>query len=171
MMGTWLPETCWATIRIKIKNTKKWHLVGFSYPHWITMHGQPRIRFKEKSVYWCPGAYANRTCAYVRSVTIWNSLFICMVIVFVIWRTNDRVYICLCCITAKLGPWAVSLLRILDHLQTLIRQDSSERVIGPSQRPVQQIQEMNKRRNARKIASNTSPTQRKHNLNNTHAAA
>jgi len=29
MMGTWLPETCWATIRRKIKNTKKWHLVGF----------------------------------------------------------------------------------------------------------------------------------------------
>ena len=22
-----------------------WHLVGFSYPHWITMHGQPHIRF------------------------------------------------------------------------------------------------------------------------------
>ena len=81
MMGTWLPETCWATIRREIKNTKvlttslqpwhiptqgynitrssapdgghtvarnmlsnyqkrnkeykKWHLVGFSYPHWI----------------------------------------------------------------------------------------------------------------------------------------
>jgi hypothetical protein len=34
MMGAWLPETCWATIRREIKNTKKWHLVGFSYPHW-----------------------------------------------------------------------------------------------------------------------------------------
>ena len=34
MMGTWLPETCWATIRREIKNTKKRHLVGFSYPHW-----------------------------------------------------------------------------------------------------------------------------------------
>ena len=22
-----------------------WHLVGFSYPHWITMHGQPHIRY------------------------------------------------------------------------------------------------------------------------------
>jgi len=43
MMGTWLRETCWATIRREIKNTKKWHLVGFSYPHWITMHGQPHI--------------------------------------------------------------------------------------------------------------------------------
>jgi len=32
LMGTWLPETCWATIRREIKNTKKWHLVGFSYP-------------------------------------------------------------------------------------------------------------------------------------------
>jgi hypothetical protein len=40
-----LPETCWATIRREIQNTKKWHLVGFSYPHWITMHGQPHIRF------------------------------------------------------------------------------------------------------------------------------
>ena len=26
------------------KQYKKWHLVGFSYPHWITMHGQPHIR-------------------------------------------------------------------------------------------------------------------------------
>ena len=34
MMGTWLPETCWATIRREIKEYKKWHLVGFSYPHW-----------------------------------------------------------------------------------------------------------------------------------------
>jgi hypothetical protein len=45
MMGTWLAETCWATIRREIKKYKKWHLVGFSYPHWITMHGQPHIRF------------------------------------------------------------------------------------------------------------------------------
>jgi len=29
------------------KEYKKWHLVGFSYPHWITMHGQPHIRFTE----------------------------------------------------------------------------------------------------------------------------
>ena len=34
MMGTWLPETCWASIRREIKGYKKWHLVGFSYPHW-----------------------------------------------------------------------------------------------------------------------------------------
>ena len=34
MMGTWLPETCWATIRREKKEYKKWHLVGFSYPHW-----------------------------------------------------------------------------------------------------------------------------------------
>ena len=34
MMGTWLPETCWATIRREIKNIKKWHLVGFTHPHW-----------------------------------------------------------------------------------------------------------------------------------------
>ena len=27
------------------KEYKKRHLVGFSYPHWITMHGQPHIRF------------------------------------------------------------------------------------------------------------------------------
>ena len=26
------------------KEYKKWHLVGFSYPHWITMHGEPHIR-------------------------------------------------------------------------------------------------------------------------------
>ena len=32
MMGTWLPETCWATIK-RNKKYKKWHLVGFSYPH------------------------------------------------------------------------------------------------------------------------------------------
>ena len=32
MMGTWLPETCRATIRREIKYTM-WHLVGFSYPH------------------------------------------------------------------------------------------------------------------------------------------
>ena len=43
MMGTWLPETCWANIRREIKD-KKWHLVGFSYPHWITMRRQPHIR-------------------------------------------------------------------------------------------------------------------------------
>ena len=47
MMGTWLPETCWSTIRREIKITQMWHLVGFSYPHWITMHGQPHIRFAE----------------------------------------------------------------------------------------------------------------------------
>jgi len=29
-MGTWLPETCWATCKGEIKdNTKKWHLDGF----------------------------------------------------------------------------------------------------------------------------------------------
>ena len=33
MLGTWLPETCWATIRINNKKYKKWHLFGFSYPH------------------------------------------------------------------------------------------------------------------------------------------
>ena len=27
------------------KEYKKWHPVGFSYPRWITMHGQPHIRF------------------------------------------------------------------------------------------------------------------------------
>ena len=26
------------------KEYKNWHLVRFSYPHWITMHGQPHIR-------------------------------------------------------------------------------------------------------------------------------
>ena len=44
MMGTWLPETCWAIVEEK-QRTQKWHLVGFSYPHWITMHGQPHIKF------------------------------------------------------------------------------------------------------------------------------
>ena len=29
------------------KEYKKWHLFGFSYPHGITMHGQPHIRFKK----------------------------------------------------------------------------------------------------------------------------
>ena len=49
MMGTWLPETCWATIRREIKNTKKWHLVGFSYPHpykcllWSYLTTKPRL--------------------------------------------------------------------------------------------------------------------------------
>ena len=28
-----------------VKRTHPWHLVGFSYPLWITMHGQPHIRF------------------------------------------------------------------------------------------------------------------------------
>jgi len=28
-MGTWLPETCWATCKGEIKITHKWHLVGF----------------------------------------------------------------------------------------------------------------------------------------------
>ena len=28
------------------KEYKKWHLVGFSYPHWITMHVQPHIRIE-----------------------------------------------------------------------------------------------------------------------------
>jgi hypothetical protein len=51
MMGTWLPETCWATIKKRNKEYKKWHLVGFSYPHWITMHGQPHIRFTKKAVH------------------------------------------------------------------------------------------------------------------------
>ena len=44
MVGTWLPEPCWATSRREIRNTQvtsSW----FSYPHWITMHGQPHIRF------------------------------------------------------------------------------------------------------------------------------
>ena len=31
------------------KEYRKWHLVGFSYPHWITMHGQPHIRFLNMS--------------------------------------------------------------------------------------------------------------------------
>jgi len=34
MMGTWVPETCWATSRRQIKNTKV-TLVGFSYPQYI----------------------------------------------------------------------------------------------------------------------------------------
>jgi len=28
-MGTWLPETCWATCKGEIKDKTKWHLVGF----------------------------------------------------------------------------------------------------------------------------------------------
>jgi len=28
-MGTWLPETCWATCKGEIKDNTKWHLVGF----------------------------------------------------------------------------------------------------------------------------------------------
>ena len=32
------------------KEYKTWHLVRFSYPHWITMHGQTHIRFTETSV-------------------------------------------------------------------------------------------------------------------------
>jgi len=29
MVGTWLPETCWATCKGEIKDKTKWHLVGF----------------------------------------------------------------------------------------------------------------------------------------------
>ena len=32
-------------LMMRNKEYKKWHLVGFSYPHWITMHGQPHIRY------------------------------------------------------------------------------------------------------------------------------
>ena len=55
MMGTWLPETCWAAIRRE--EYKKWHLVGFSYPHGITMHGHPHIRFKKCHVETCKESY------------------------------------------------------------------------------------------------------------------
>ena len=51
MMGTCLPETCWATIRREIKNTKKWHLVGFSYPSWITnIIGMSEPRKQENAI-------------------------------------------------------------------------------------------------------------------------
>jgi len=33
LMGTWLPETCWTTIRRENKEYKKWHLVGFFFIH------------------------------------------------------------------------------------------------------------------------------------------
>ena len=32
------------------KEYENWHLVGFSYPHWITVHGQPHIRFSSLHV-------------------------------------------------------------------------------------------------------------------------
>ena len=28
-MGTWLPETCWATCKRKVKDNTNWHVVGF----------------------------------------------------------------------------------------------------------------------------------------------
>jgi len=30
-IGTWLPETCWATCKGEIKDNTKWHLVGFLF--------------------------------------------------------------------------------------------------------------------------------------------
>jgi len=42
-MGTWLPETCWATCKGEIKDNTKWHLVGFfsiahyTWPHHLNM--------------------------------------------------------------------------------------------------------------------------------------
>ena len=44
MMGTRLPETCWATIRREITNTKKRHLVGFSYPYSVSSKQYAKIR-------------------------------------------------------------------------------------------------------------------------------
>jgi hypothetical protein len=42
MMGTWLPETCWATIRREIKNTKvtsSWFFLStLNYDAWSTTH-------------------------------------------------------------------------------------------------------------------------------------
>ena len=38
------PTTAWCYSLV-------WHLVGFSYPHWITMHGQPHIRFTSMYVH------------------------------------------------------------------------------------------------------------------------
>ena len=36
------------------KEYKKWHLVGFSYPHWITTHGHPHIRFTRIPFHYLP---------------------------------------------------------------------------------------------------------------------
>ena len=44
-MGTQLPETCWATSKGEVKDNTKMTSSWFSYPHWITVHGQPHIRF------------------------------------------------------------------------------------------------------------------------------
>ena len=49
MMGTWLlgHMVAWnmlSNYSKRNKEYKKWHLVVFPYPHWITMHGQPHIR-------------------------------------------------------------------------------------------------------------------------------
>ena len=44
-MGTWLPETWWTTCKGENKRKHKSDNYLVSYPHWITMHGQPNIRF------------------------------------------------------------------------------------------------------------------------------
>jgi hypothetical protein len=76
MMGTWLPETCWATIRREIKEYKKWHLVGFSYPHWITMHGQPHIILM--SLY------------SVQRATTWYLCFVCLLAIVLLVKNKTR---------------------------------------------------------------------------------
>jgi len=50
MMGTWLPETCWAASRRE--RIQKWHLVGFSYPHWYWTLREQGICLLQITSFW-----------------------------------------------------------------------------------------------------------------------
>ena len=50
-MGTWLPETCWATCKEEINDNTKVTSSWFLIPYWITMHGQPHMRSQNTFVF------------------------------------------------------------------------------------------------------------------------
>jgi len=73
MMGTWLPETCWATSRREIKNTK----VTSSWFFLSTLNydaGQPHITFKKFITF----IYRKRSLSHSRKsqqyLSVYNSL-------------------------------------------------------------------------------------------------
>ena len=71
MMGTWLPETCWATIRREIKEYKKWHLVGFSYPHKFCVEGITQLRRSSRLAIMflqVHGTHIQRKCDFMSSL-------------------------------------------------------------------------------------------------------
>ena len=108
MMGTWLPETCWATSRREIKNTKSDILLDFSFPHFIHSCSHYKLLKLCVNVYGglCTNYYVLTSPEYSEVLFPFsaNPLFS----VLLLWRQEYGLEYgqCRCIFPAEVLPWS-----------------------------------------------------------------